>query len=131
MQYLLDADWVINALAGKRGADTVITDLSDAGIAITITTVGEIYQGAFGSQDPEAHLTSLRTFLSPFPVLQPNDAIIERFAQIRSQLRQQGQLISDFDILIAAIALHYDLEVLTFNTRHFSRIEGLALHQIG
>jgi hypothetical protein len=24
MQYLLDADWAINALAGKRGADAVL-----------------------------------------------------------------------------------------------------------
>jgi hypothetical protein len=30
------------ALAGKSGADTVLTDLSQAGIAIAITTVGEI-----------------------------------------------------------------------------------------
>jgi tRNA(fMet)-specific endonuclease VapC len=130
MQYLLDADWVINALAGKRNADTIITDLSEAGIAIAITTVGEIYEGAFRSADPETHLTSLRTFLSPFPVLHASDAIIERFARIRSQLRSQGQLITDFDILVAATALHYGLEALTFNTRHFSRIEALTLYPI-
>ncbi len=130
MQYLLDADWVINALARKRGADRIITELSPAGIAIAITTVGEIYEGAFGSPDPAAHLRSLRTFLSPFPVIPPDDAIIERFAQIRSDLRRQGQLISDFDILAAATALQYNLAVLTFNTRHFSRIAGLDLYPI-
>lgn len=130
MQYLLDADWVINALARKQGADRIITELSPAGIAIAITTVGEIYEGAFGSPDPAAHLRALRTFLSPFPVIPPDDAIIERFAQIRSDLRRQGQLIPDLDIFIAATALHHSLEVLTFNTRHFSRIAGLDLHPI-
>lgn len=128
MQYLLDADWVINALAGKRGADTVIADLSDAGIAIAATTVGEVYEGAVGAHDPAGHLASLRTFLSAFEVVQPKDPILERFARIRSELRRRGQLIPDFDILVAATALEQHLHVLTFNKRHFSRIEGLILY---
>jgi LDH2 family malate/lactate/ureidoglycolate dehydrogenase len=49
MPYLLDADWAINALAGKRGADRVIAEMSNQGIAIAITTVGEIHEGAFGA----------------------------------------------------------------------------------
>lgn len=128
MVYLLDADWVINALAGKRGADTVITDLSDAGIAIAATTVGEIYEGAFGAPDPVSHLTSLRTFLSPFQVIQPEDAVMERFARIRHRLRREGNLIPDFDLIVAATALELGLIVLTFNVRHFARIEGLPLY---
>lgn len=128
MRYLLDADWAINALARKRGADRVLQELSDAGIAIAITTVGELYEGAFGSSNSEAHLASLRTFLSPFQVVQPHDAVIEQFARIRAALRREGNLIPDLDILVAATAIHYELEVLTFNVRHFERIEGIALH---
>lgn len=66
MRYLLDADWVINALAGKRDADTAIDNLSDAGIAITITTIGEIYEGAFGSPDPDTFGVATHVPL-PFP----------------------------------------------------------------
>lgn len=40
MQYLLDADWVINALDGKHAADTIISELSDAGIAIVVHEIG-------------------------------------------------------------------------------------------
>ncbi len=76
------------------------------------------------------HLKSLRAFLAPFLVIHPDDAIIERFAPIRSSLRRQGRLISDFDIPAAATALHHDHAMLTFNTRHFSRIQGLTLHPI-
>jgi predicted nucleic acid-binding protein len=128
MRYLLDADWVINALAGKRGADTAVGDLSDAGIAIAATTVGEIYEGAFGAPDPVGHLAFLRTFLAPFQVIQLEDPVIERFARIRYQLRRQGSLIPDFDLLIAATALELDLIVLTFNVRHFERIDGIRLY---
>jgi predicted nucleic acid-binding protein len=37
-------------------------------------------------------------------------------------------LIEDFDLVIAATALHYDLTLLTFNRRHFERIPDLRLY---
>jgi tRNA(fMet)-specific endonuclease VapC len=54
---------------------------------------------------------------------------MERFAGIRADLRRRGQIISDFDILLAATALHYDLTVLSRNIRHFNRIPDLKLYQ--
>jgi len=52
---------------------------------------------------------------------------MRRFAHIRGALRQQGHLIGDPDILIAATALHHDLILLTRNRRHFERIPDLRL----
>jgi tRNA(fMet)-specific endonuclease VapC len=91
--------------------------------------VGEIYDTAFAYANPEAHLSTFRQFLRPYQVVGVNEPIMERFAEIRSFLRRRGQLISDFDILLGATALHYDLTVLTFNRKHFSRIPDLALYQ--
>jgi tRNA(fMet)-specific endonuclease VapC len=129
MAYMLDADWVINALAGKQRADTLLQKLAPTGITISWITVGEIYDTAFAYANPEAHLAAFRQFLSPYQVVGVNEPIMERFAEIRSFLRRRGQLISDFDILLGATALHYNLTVLTFNLRHFSRIPDLALYQ--
>jgi len=50
---------------------------------------------------------------------------MERFAEICAYLRRRGELISDFDILIGATAVFHDLTVLTYNTRHFTRIPDL------
>jgi tRNA(fMet)-specific endonuclease VapC len=129
MAYILDADWVINALAGKQRADTLLQQLAPRGITISWIMVGEIYDTAFGYANPEAHLAAFRQFLSPYQVVGVNDPIMERFAEIRSFLRRRGQLISDFDILLGATALQYDLTVLTFNRKHFSRIPDLTLYQ--
>jgi hypothetical protein len=52
-----------------------------------------------------------------------------RFAEIRALLTRWGELISDFDMLIGATALHYHLTVLTFNLHYFSRILDPALYQ--
>src|SRR5207237_5116099 len=90
--------------------------------------VGEIYDVAFAYANPQAHLSSFRQFLAPFTLLTLNDPIMERFAEIRSYLRRRGELISDFDILIGATALHHDLTLLTYNTRHFKRIPDLKLY---
>jgi tRNA(fMet)-specific endonuclease VapC len=129
MAYILDADWVIHALAGKQRADTLLQQLAPRGITISWITVGEIYETAFDYANPDAHLAAFRQFLSPYPVVRVNEPIMERFAEIRSLLRRRGELISDFDILLGATALSYEFTVLTFNRKHFSRIPDLKFYQ--
>ncbi len=106
MSYILDADWIINALADKRNARTVIYRLAPQGLTVSVITLGEIYEGAFKYAAPQAHLATFRQFLAPFRLIGVTDPIIERFAEIRADLRRQGELIPDFDILLAATALH-------------------------
>lgn len=128
MAFLIDADWVINALAARRGAIAAIRALASQGISISRVTVGEIYEGAFGLPDPHLQLTRLRHFLGAFDVLDLNDDIMERFASTRAFLRRKGRMIPDFDIVLAATALHYDLTVLTYDVAHFQRIPGLKVY---
>ncbi|MBV9282504.1 MAG: type II toxin-antitoxin system VapC family toxin [Chloroflexi bacterium] len=130
MGYILDADWVINALAKKRRADEILKELSPAGVCLSIVTLGELYEGPFGTKHPQENLASLREFLTVFPVVALTDSIMERFAHIRFDLRRAGQLISDFDILVGATALEEDLTAMTFNSAHFARIPGLRLYPI-
>jgi tRNA(fMet)-specific endonuclease VapC len=60
-------------------------------------------------------------------VISLSDAIIVRGADIYAELRRQGQLISDADILIASTALTNELVLITNNTSHFRRIPGLMV----
>lgn len=48
-------------------------------------------------------------------------------ANIKSKLKQQGQMIGAYDILIAAAALEYELICITSNTSEFSRIDNLVI----
>ena len=129
MSYLIDADWTIQALVGREPARGTVEQLIPQGVAISFVTVAEVYEGAFGTTDPEAHLQRFRNYLRSFRVVDLNDDIAERFARIRYDLRRRGQIISDFDIVLAATALHHDLLVLTFNRRHFERIPGVRIYQ--
>jgi predicted nucleic acid-binding protein len=128
MSYLLDTDWAIEALGGRRGANTTLEELMSQGVAISWIAIGEIYEGAIGSPDSDAQFNLIRSFLQQLRILGLNDPIMVRFAEIRSHLRRQGQLIPDLDLLIAATALEHDLTLLTFNIRHFRRIPQLKLY---
>lgn len=127
MAYLLDADWAIRALAGHPRTVTTLRRLAPDGIAVCLITVGELYEGAFSAANPQERLDSLQRFLSAFPSLNLADPIMERFADIRANLRRRGALIPDFDILVGATALHHDLILLTGNVRHMRRIPGLRV----
>jgi tRNA(fMet)-specific endonuclease VapC len=60
-------------------------------------------------------------------VLPITDEIIIQAADLYALLHQEGQLISDADILIAATALKHKLVMVTENVDHFRRIPGLRI----
>lgn len=47
------------------------------------------------------------------------------FGTIKADLERRGQLIDDFDIAIAAIAMSHKCVVITANVNHFRRIRNL------
>jgi tRNA(fMet)-specific endonuclease VapC len=128
MQYLLDTSWIIQVLAGRSDAAAHHRKLNLARVAVSYLSVGEIYEVAFNYANPGAHLLSFRHFLAPFTLLNLNDPIMERFAELRAFLRRRGAMISDIDMLIAATALHHNLTVLTYNKKHFARIPDLKIY---
>ena len=49
-----------------------------------------------------------------------------RFGAIKSSLEHSGQIILDFDIAIASIAVAHGAQLITANLAHFRRVEGLT-----
>ena len=47
------------------------------------------------------------------------------YAEMRQALTSKGIIVGDFDILIAVTARHYDLTVVTHNTKHFGQMPGI------
>ena len=127
--YLVDTDWIIDCLYGRTDAVEALLELSADGLAVSLMTYGELYQGAFYARTPQVALRSLRTFLRGKRLLPLNRTIVERFGILRGDLQRRGQRIGDLDLLIAATALHHDLTLVTRNLRHFSRIPDLRLYE--
>jgi tRNA(fMet)-specific endonuclease VapC len=129
VRYLVDSDWLIDAFTGIPTAVDLLAQLRDDGLAVSIISYGELFEGAIGAPDSAAELARFRRFLARLTLMALDDAIMERFARIRADLRRQGQLIPDLDLLIAATAIHHELILLTRNVRHFARIPELTLYQ--
>ena len=127
MSYLIDTDVLIDGLQRRVSTVELLHTLAPHGVAITIISVGEIYEGAFATTDAARHMANARTFVQDIVVLGLTDNVMEVLARERAALRRSGQRIADMDMIIGATAVSYDLELVTRNERHFRRINGLRL----
>jgi predicted nucleic acid-binding protein len=128
VSYLLDSDRIIDALHSRQDALDLIIDLVADGVAISVITVGELYEGAYRGPRIRGRLAELRQFVHRFPVLPVTESIIEVFAEHRAQLRAQGTMIADLDLMIASTALYHGLILVTRNLRHFDHVPGLRIY---
>ena len=125
MRYLIDTDWVIAYLRGSVAIRARLADLRGDGIALSIISVAELYEGRYVTRDPEGSERRIQAFLAGVTVLPLDDETCRVFGRERGRLRAAGMMISDMDLLIAATAARHQLTVLTNNRRHFERVEGI------
>jgi len=124
-RYTLDTDIVIEAL---RGNQRVVDRMNRLGpgtqVSITGLTIYELYKGVAVIQDEDRE-KEVEEFISRAGILDLDLKAERKAGEIYADLRRKGKLISDADILIAAIAVTNDSILVTNNTEHFRRIEGL------
>ena len=64
-------------------------------------------------------------YLLDTDVLELNENIVLLYGEIEAVLEQAGQVIGDFDVLIASTAITHDITLVSGNERHFQRIVNL------
>ncbi len=134
MTYLVDTDYVVDYLKGQCNVASVLDPLLPEGMAISIITFAEVYEGIYYGQNRAQHERGLRDFLRTFSVLGVTRSIARHFAIVRGQLRATAQgkhLVNpndNYDLLIAATAIHHNLTLITRNTRDYDRIPGLKFY---
>jgi tRNA(fMet)-specific endonuclease VapC len=126
-RYLVDTDWVIHYLSGHPDITVRLSEYFEQGLALSVISLAELYEGVFYSRDPENNERVLQEFLEGIAVLGIDDTVCRLFARERGRLRKVRRIIGDCDLLIGATALRHGLTVLTNNRRHFERIEGIVL----
>jgi len=88
---------------------------------ISTITVFELYAGA----TTEQHIQDLKRLLRWFEVVPFSDNTAKYAATIYRHLKAENKMIDFRDIFIGATALVLDTPILTLNTRHFQRIQGI------
>jgi tRNA(fMet)-specific endonuclease VapC len=92
----------------------------------SIITRYEILRG-MKAKSATQQLKFFDLFCKQNEIIELNDQIIIRAADIYADLFKRGQLVGDADILIAATALENNLAVVTNNENHFNRVLGLQV----
>ena len=128
--YLIDTDWIIHYLNGQREIVKRLVSLRKEGLAISVISLAELYEGVYYSTNPEGDKKALDDFLTGVSILGLEDEICKIFGKERGKLRKLKIVIGDFDLLIAATCLCYNLTLLTNNIRHFKMVEGVNIVSI-
>ena len=124
--YLLDTTVIIDALNEKKGRRLLLREIVMQGhlLACCPINVAEVYTGLRPKEEERTRdlLSSLQYYAITFP-------IAERAGLLRRNHRLKGQTLSITDALIAAVALHYELTLVTDNTKDFPMAE-LSLYPL-
>lgn len=127
MKYLLDTNMCIYWFKGINSIDKRISEIDIDDVAISAITLAELLYGAYNSSNIEKNLSRIKIFEDVVSVLDIDRECLEQFAKIKAKLKSEGKILDDFDILIASTAIRNDCVIVTNNTKHFERIEGIKI----
>lgn len=130
MRYLVDTDWAIHYLNGHPQIVKKLGDLKEQGLALSVISLAELYEGVYYSTDPDGNEKDLNDFLRGVAIIGIDENTCKEFARERGRLRAVGKIIGDFDLLIGTTALQHNLTLLTNNRRHFEPIDRLPIESI-
>ena len=130
MAYLIDSHWVIQFLADVPEAVQLVERFAEDGLAISIITYMEVYEGVVRSTNSEEVESKLDAFLETVPLLPFSLVVARRCARLRAELRSQGKRVNSraLDLLIAATALEHNLTLATRNVSDYEDIPGISLY---
>lgn len=122
-KYLLDTVIVV----GYFNREAVLQQhLKEVTVYVNSITVGELYFGAYNSQQIAQNVQNVRDFSATITVLPCDETTADHYGQIKQALRAKGRPIPENDIWIAATAMQHHLILATRDT-HFNEVDGLLL----
>ena len=125
----VDSDYLIDYFRRQAYTKPLIEKIQSrqAEASISVVTVFELYVGALLSNNPSKRFEDVETLLSWFQIVDINREIMLIAAKINVDLRKKRLMMGIQDVLIAASSISSNTSLITNNTKHFQKIEGLKL----
>ncbi|MFH0774086.1 MAG: type II toxin-antitoxin system VapC family toxin [bacterium] len=127
MRYLLDTDVTIFALKKSDHLELKYLQVGVDNIAISVITQAELTFGAYNSQRIYENLKRIEQFCQTITILPVSPEVVNAFGQLKVKVYKKGEPLEDFDVMIAATALSYNLTLATGNVEHFKKIPDLQI----
>ncbi|MCX6768063.1 MAG: type II toxin-antitoxin system VapC family toxin [Candidatus Micrarchaeota archaeon] len=122
----LDTDVLIAFLRGESAATSFLAKLPQKDMKTTAVNAAELFEGAFLAPNAEKVLPKIEGLLSQMEILPADLVAAHFFGRVVAALSRQGRKPSDFDALIAAVALANN-ETLVTRDEHLKQIGGLTV----
>src|SRR3989344_8224183 len=120
MKYLLDTCAVSDFVKGDKNTLEKIKHISPGEIAISTITIMEIQYGlALNAHFSKKAKSIISDFISVVNKLDFTQGDAEHAAVVRALLRQHGNPIGAYDVLLAGTALNHELIFVSSNTKEF------------
>jgi len=127
MKYLLDTDTLIYWLKGNKNIEEKALTIGLDQLSYSVISHAELYFGAYNSAQQDKNLLAIQIVSKKLALVNFNAESAQLFGKIKADLKQQGNIILDADIMIAAITIVNKLILVTNNEKHFIRIPNLNL----
>jgi predicted nucleic acid-binding protein len=130
MPYLVDSDWLIDYLRGLPEARALIDTLLPAGVAMSVISYMELFEGSVEGTNRLEGQELLRALAEEVPVLPFTITTAEECGNLRAEIRRRGGRVSQraLDLMIGATAIEHGFALVTRNTHDYADIPGLTLH---
>lgn len=127
-QSIIDTDILSEFLRGNPNVIAKVDEhLKEYGfISLSIITYYEILNGLL-YKDASKQMAKFEAFVELNKVVPLTIRTVKISANIQSDLRKKGTEIGHTDTLIAGVAMASELQLVTNNTAHFERINGLEI----
>ncbi len=117
----------IYLLNGDQSLKKKVREIGIFSLVISNATLAELYFGAYNSKNLEENLKRITVFKKHLTVYSDSEKSAKIFGKFKSMLKSEGNIIEDFDILIASIAFTNNCILVANNPKHFQRIKELQI----
>ncbi len=125
-KYLLDTNSWIEYFKNRSSIADHIDSLPREQLCASEITVAELIYGAYNSKNFDRHYQEamwLKNNIKIYPISE----VLDDYASIRFAVKQKGTPVGQLDIFIGATARHFDLTVVTDNTKDFLPMPNLKI----
>lgn len=126
MRVAVDTNRLTDLFKGDAALASLLNTCEEVWIPLTV--LGEIKAGFYGGSEARRNEILMQRLMAKrtVGVLLPGRETAEHYARLFVQLQRAGAPVPDNDLWIAALALEYDLVLIT-RDRHFRRIPQLPI----
>jgi predicted nucleic acid-binding protein len=129
MAIILDSDVIISGERGTLDLERWLIAQLGEEFEVAAITVAELWHGV--ERATPTHRAKrqryVENFLAAMRIVPYTEQTAQIHARLWAKLESTGQMIGDYDLIVAATALERGSSVATFNKRHFSAVKGLKV----